>query len=340
MSVIRRVGTLLLGLLAVVAALLPARNAAAAGPSRQANVPPSYRIKPHDLLEIEVVKLVYRPAYRLESYDVLQIQVTGTLRDQPIDAYYLVEAEGIVNLGPAYGTIRVAGLTVEKAKQAVTDHLLHTLREPQVSVQARTSAQREIGRVHLVRRDGAVNLREYGAVAVSGKTLFGTQLGHPERLRRSFDSPEVFVGIPGCNSKAYYIITEGAGLGDNVVRVPVTGNETLLDAVSQVRGLSQLSTKQIHIARPSPGNAGCADPAGRLGGHQPRRRDDDELPIAPGRPGVRDGNPGSGRQARRESLSYRQAEAARGVAPVPLLTGTAPFAIRKAEVRRTGCQEH
>jgi polysaccharide export outer membrane protein len=51
----------------------------------------------------------------------------------------------------------------------------------------------------------------------------------------------------------YYIVTQGAGLGDNVVRVPLTGNETVLDAISQVNGLQSVSSKRIWIARPVPG---------------------------------------------------------------------------------------
>jgi polysaccharide export outer membrane protein len=42
-----------------------------------------------------------------------------------------------------------------------------------------------------------------------------------------------------------------------VVRLPVTGNETVLDAISQIQGLSQLSSKSIWIARPSPAGFGC-----------------------------------------------------------------------------------
>src|SRR5262249_7831202 len=38
---------------------------------------------------------------------------------------------------------------------------------------------------------------------------------------------------------------------------PVTGNETVLDALAQVNGLSRLSSKNIWIARPTPGSAGC-----------------------------------------------------------------------------------
>ena len=219
---------------------------------------PAYQIEPPDLLQIEVLKLVPLPPYRLESYDVLQVQVMGTLLDQPVDGYYLIEAEGIINLGPAYGTVRVAGMTIEEAKRAVTDQLLHTLREPQVSVQlARTSGTQQISGVYLVGPDGTVNLRQYGTVHVAGKTMLEARLAIQKQLSQFFDSPEVAVDMAGYNSKVYYIITEGAGQGDNVVRVPVTGNETLLDAISQVGGLSQLSSKKIHIARPAPGNAGC-----------------------------------------------------------------------------------
>ena len=68
------------------------------------------------------------------------------------------------------------------------------------------------------------------------------------------------------NSKVYYVVTEGAGLGDNVLRVPVTGNETVLDAISTIGGLSQLSSTQIWIARPAAGRLRLrADSAGRLG---------------------------------------------------------------------------
>jgi polysaccharide export outer membrane protein len=37
----------------------------------------------------------------------------------------------------------------------------------------------------------------------------------------------------------------------------VTGNETVLDAISQISGLSQVSSKQVWIARPAPDHIGC-----------------------------------------------------------------------------------
>ena len=59
------------------------------------------------------------------------------------------------------------------------------------------------------------------------------------------------------NSKVYYVITQGAGMGDNLRRFSITGNETVLDAMSQINGLSQLSSTKIWIARPAPGNVRC-----------------------------------------------------------------------------------
>jgi hypothetical protein len=65
------------------------------------------------------------------------------------------------------------------------------------------------------------------------------------------------VDVLQSNSKFYYILTEGAGEGDNLMRIPITGNDTVLDALSQVRGLSRVSSKRIWIARPAPGRLGC-----------------------------------------------------------------------------------
>ena len=231
---------------------------------------PSYRIEPPDVLQIDVFKLVPLPPYRAEIYDVLQIQVMNTLLDHPIgptDAYgrptpdggyYLVEAEGMVNLGPAYGSVRVAGMTIEQIEEAIRLHLLQVLRDPAVSVKlARASGTQPITGPYLVGPDGTVNLRQYGAVHLAGRTLAEAKVALEKHLAQYFDSPEVSVDVAAYNSKVYYVVTEGAGLGDNVIRVPVTGNETVLDAISNIGGLSQLSSKQIWIARPAPREFGC-----------------------------------------------------------------------------------
>lgn len=219
---------------------------------------PEYRIEPPDVVQVEVLKLVPLPPYRVEAYDVLQINVLGTLLDQPINNYFLVEAEGTVNLGPAYGTVRVVGMTIEEAQATIKTKLLTVLREPEVSVQlARASGMQPITGPYLVGQDGTINLRQYGSIHVAGLTLTEAKLALEKHLKTFLDSPEASVDIASYNSKVYYIITEGAGQGDNVVRIPITGNETVLDAVSQVQGLSQVSSKKIWIARPAPGGFGC-----------------------------------------------------------------------------------
>lgn len=62
----------------------------------------------------------------------------------------------------------------------------------------------------------------------------------------------------GFNSKVYYIITQGAGLGDQVYRLPIKGNETALDALSEIQGLSATSSVRMWVARPG-GNASGGD---------------------------------------------------------------------------------
>ena len=47
------------------------------------------------------------------------------------------------------------------------------------------------------------------------------------------------------------MVTQGAGTGDRVYRFPITGNETVLDAISQINGLEEVSSKRIWIARPT-----------------------------------------------------------------------------------------
>lgn len=219
---------------------------------------PSYCVEPPDILQIEMLKLVPLPPYRIDIYDVLQIRVLGTILDQPIDGFFLVEGEGIVSLGPAYGSVRVAGMTIDQAKEAIGVKLQEVLNKPDVSVQlAKTAGTQPITGQYLIAPDGTINLRQYGLLPVAGKTVTEIRIDLQKHLSKYFDSPEASVDVIAYNSKVFYVITEGAGLGDNVRRVPITGNETVLDALSMVNGLSQVSSTQIWIARPAPGGFGC-----------------------------------------------------------------------------------
>ena len=213
---------------------------------------PTYVIEPPDILTIDAIHAVPRAPYRLKTYDVLSIQSQDTLPDAPLSGYFPVEPGGFVRLGLRYGAVRVAGLTIEEAEQAIKRHLQATIKEPVVSVSlADTSAKQQIAGQHLVAPDGSVTLGSYGSVSVVGLTVNQAKTAIEQYLSQFLENPEVSVEVFAYNSKVYYIITQGAGLGDGVYRFPITGNETVLDAISQINGMRPVSSKQIWIARPT-----------------------------------------------------------------------------------------
>lgn len=211
---------------------------------------PKYTIEPPDILMIDAVHVVPKAPYRLRTLDVLAIQVRGTLSDAPIEGMYPVGPGGIIDLGYSYGSLKVAGKTVEEVKGILEEHLKQNLREPQVLVSlADLAAKQQIAGEHMVSPDGTVTLGSYGSVVVVGLTLTQAKQAIEEHLCQYLDDPEVSVDVFAYNSKVYYVVTQGAGTGDGVFRFPVTGNETVLDAISQINGLEEVSSKRIWVAR-------------------------------------------------------------------------------------------
>jgi polysaccharide export outer membrane protein len=219
----------------------------------QMSVLPRYVIEPPDILVIEAVRVVPRPPYRLQSLDVLSIDVRGALPDAPIAGEFAVQPGGIISLGPPYGIVNVNGMTIPEAGKAIEDKLRQQLRDPVVGVSLLASAsQQQIAGEHLVGPDGTVNLGTYGSVQVVGMTVDEAKRAIEAHLSRFLDGPEVAVTVFAYNSKVYYIVTEGANLGDGVYRFPITGNDKVLDAVSLIGGLSEVASSRMWIARPSP----------------------------------------------------------------------------------------
>ncbi len=70
----------------------------------------------------------------IQPLDVLQIRAINTLLDQPIDGFFLVYPDGQVALGPAYGRVKVSGLTWEQAEKEITRHLKTIVVRPEVQV--------------------------------------------------------------------------------------------------------------------------------------------------------------------------------------------------------------
>ena len=219
---------------------------------------PPYVIEPPDILLVDALRVVPKPPFRIQSFDTLQVIVEGTLLEQPINGLYVVEPGGMLDLGPSYGKVMVGGQSLEEAQDAVFRHLKRVLKEPQVSLTlAQAAGQQQISGEHLVGPDGTINLGTYGSVYVTGLTLEEAKDKIEKHLDKFLDAPLVSVDVFSYNSKVYYVITEGAGQGDNIARFPVTGNETVLDAIAQINGLSRLSSKDVWIARPAPSGVGC-----------------------------------------------------------------------------------
>lgn len=213
---------------------------------------PEYTIEPPDILNIEGIHIVPKSPYSLRTLDVLNLDAGGALPDAPIGGPYTVEPGGIINLGSPYGTVKVAGLNVDQAKEAISNHLKEYLKEPKVSVSlAQLAASQNILGQFLVGPDGTITLGSYGQVSVVGKTLNQAKAQIEGYLSQFLEAPEISLNVFSYNSKVYYIVLQGAGLGDGVYRFPITGNETVLDAIAQIQGLEQVSSKKIWIARPS-----------------------------------------------------------------------------------------
>jgi polysaccharide export outer membrane protein len=125
---------------------------------------------------------------------------------------------------------------------------------------------------HLVRPDGTISLGPYGDVFVAGMTLDQAKtavarllqarvwkVGPSEKNKSGerFTIEEILlelqVDVGAYNSKFYYVITDGGGYGEQVFKLPVTGNETVLDALAAIQGLpAQASKKKIWVARATP----------------------------------------------------------------------------------------
>ena len=213
---------------------------------------PTYTIEPPDILTIEAIHAVPRSPYFLRPLDVLNVQAAGVLPEAPIAGVYPVEPGGIVNLGSPYGGISVAGMTAEQARVAIEEHLRMFVTDPQVAVAlVELGASQQLIGQFLVAPDGTVTLGSYGSVTVVGKTIAEAKWAIEQHLSQFLDRPVISLNVFAYNSKVYYIVLQGAGLGDGIYRFPITGNETVLDAIAQINGLEQVSSKRIWVARPA-----------------------------------------------------------------------------------------
>ena len=168
--------------------------------------------------------------YRIQPLDLITIRVLGTILDQPIDGKYLVEPDGRVALGPAYGRANVKGLTLEQAENAITRKLREVLQKADVQVTAAgkvaqwreavlpkapytvapgdflfisvlgTILDQPIHGLFQVEPTGTVPLGPaYGRAQVQGLTLEGAEEAIAKKLREVLAKPDVQVTLPKPN---------------------------------------------------------------------------------------------------------------------------------------------
>ena len=232
---------------------------------------PEYMIEPPDVLLIEAVNNLRPSTAPVRSGESLIVQVNRTIPigqvEDPVSAQfkqinglYVIGTDGYLNLGPEYGKVLAADLPLEEIQRRVDEHLRQILTSPQVLVTLPMPQNKQfIAGPHLVRPDGTVCLGVYGSVYVTGMTLSQARFAVEQHLSQHIHRQEVSVDVLAYNSKVYYVITDGGGAGEQVYRIPTTGNETVLDAIAGVNGLPTVASKaSIWIARPSP-NEGSPD---------------------------------------------------------------------------------
>ena len=161
---------------------------------------------------------VSMPDYVVEPPDIIVVEVLETLPGRPITGERLVRPDGKISLG-FYGEVYVAGLTTNEIKEKVVLHLRQYL------------------------TDAVLGLQKYT----------GAEFDKPESVEPG-DSNRVFVDVVSYNSKVYYVQGDVGTPG----RLPITGNETVLDAIVYAGGLiPTASVPNIRLVRPAPPGACC-----------------------------------------------------------------------------------
>jgi polysaccharide export outer membrane protein len=169
---------------------------------------------------------VNMPDYVLEPPDLVLVEVLEALPGRPISGERLVRPDGKISLG-FYGDVYVAGLTMAEVKEKIILHLRKFLTDEALG---------------LIETDDTT-----GEPKIDEKT-------NKPKLIEPKDSATVFCDVTAYNSKNYYV------LGDVLItgKLPITGNETVLDAINFAGGLMPTAAPaNIRLVRPAPPGACC-----------------------------------------------------------------------------------
>ena len=174
------------------------------------------------------------PDYVVGPPDIIDIEVLEALPGRPIAGERLVRPDGTITLG-FYGDVYVSGLTLKEIKEKIIIHLRQFLTDEALGL----VAERDEGN----RRAG--DAEDKAAEEKASKPV----------LVLPADSDRVSVDVASYNSQVYYVLGDVNAPG----RLPLTGNETVLDALQYAGGLDpSAATNNIRLVRPAPPGACCA----------------------------------------------------------------------------------
>jgi polysaccharide export outer membrane protein len=118
-----------------------------------------------------------------------------------------------------------------------------------------------VGGPHLVGPDGRVIVGAYGPVPVAGLTLEQARVAVSQAIQARLNPKEegntledvmkyTSVDVMAYNSRQFYIVADGGGLGEQVIPLPITGNDYVLNAIGKINGLPLVASKHhIWVAR-------------------------------------------------------------------------------------------
>jgi polysaccharide export outer membrane protein len=182
----------------------------------------------------------------------------GLTEPKPLPSSLVIPASGTVPREPD----RISGYVIETSDVLVIEAMLRDLRS---GLTERLPVQPVSGE-YLVRPDGTISLGGWGSVAVAGMTAekamdaIRRKLAEATRVNGNAQPERIHVtlDVKSNNSKSYYVILDGGAGGEQVLRFPMTGNETVLDAIAAVNGLAAVADRRlIRVVRK--GSAGAAD---------------------------------------------------------------------------------
>lgn len=179
--------------------------------------------------------------------DLLLVELLEGLPGRPLSGERLIRPDGMINLG-FYGEVQVRGLTLPQVKVAIIKHLRKYLSDDILGLRfdpPEPAADLMPPELPLERnpfgKEEEPEADKKPAPAPARREGVRPRLVHPE------DSTRIFVDITAYNSLNYYITGDVTLPG----KLPVTGQETVLDALQYAGGLiATAEPRDIRLVRP------------------------------------------------------------------------------------------